>query len=210
MTSFMIGVNIGSKVKDQKDGFINEDREKINILSRNEEYVQKVSEEANLAPKKNKKMMDNTDSSAGSNTDDAYKKIQEEFNKLDSLGTKTKGVENVKKKNTEVKSEPTPKTLPAPVVDVATEENDPMDLKGKFTIQIGSFPNEADAISFAEGFRLRGYNPIFRKANLKDKGTRYRVSLGVFSQISEAKQYILEEKSLFEGQDHAIMPFDSQ
>ncbi len=78
-------------------------------------------------------------------------------------------------------------------------------LSGKFTIQLGSHRTLKEAEDFAEGFKARGYDPIINQIDIKGKGTWYRVSLGAFVSIEEAKAYIAREKSLFIGQDYAIV-----
>lgn len=78
-------------------------------------------------------------------------------------------------------------------------------LSGQFTIQLGSYPTIEEAKNYAEGFTARGYNPIINEISLENKGTWYRVSLGLFGSVAEAKAYIKNEKSLFsEGQDYVI------
>lgn len=80
----------------------------------------------------------------------------------------------------------------------------PNPLAGKYTIQLGSYNTIEEAKQFAEGFTVRGYNPIINEVKIKDKGTWFRVSLGAFDTVEAAKKYIREEKSLFAGQDHVI------
>lgn len=80
-------------------------------------------------------------------------------------------------------------------------------LNGKVTIQLGSFDNEQEAKDFAEGFSVRGYEPILNQVDIVGKGTWYRVSIGVFTTVQEAKDYIKKEKSLFQGQDYIIKEF---
>jgi septal ring-binding cell division protein DamX len=77
-------------------------------------------------------------------------------------------------------------------------------MAGKFTIQLGSYNNLEEAKQFAEGFTVRGYSPIINEVKIADKGTWYRVSLGLFDSVDEAKNYIKEEQSLFSGQEHVI------
>lgn len=79
---------------------------------------------------------------------------------------------------------------------------------GNYTIQLGSYPQEADAIKFADGFRIRGYNPILSEVRIPDKGIWYRVSLGTFTTVAQAKEYISKEESLFQGQDYVITEFN--
>lgn len=75
---------------------------------------------------------------------------------------------------------------------------------GKFTIQLGSYPSVDEAKQFAEGFTIRGYSPIINESTIEGKGTWYRVSLGLFGSVEEAKSYIKNEQSLFSGQDYVI------
>lgn len=77
-------------------------------------------------------------------------------------------------------------------------------LSGKFTIQLGSYPSVEEAKQFAEGFTVRGYSPIINESTIEGKGTWYRVSLGLFGSVEEAKSYIKNEQSLFSGQDYVI------
>jgi septal ring-binding cell division protein DamX len=92
-----------------------------------------------------------------------------------------------------------PMTKPAPA-DTATKSN----MVGKYTIQLGSYNNIDDARQFAEGFTVRGYSPIINEVKIPGKGNWYRVSLGLFNTVEEAKKYIRDEQSLFSGQDHII------
>jgi cell division protein FtsN len=77
-------------------------------------------------------------------------------------------------------------------------------MSGKYTIQLGSYPTVDEAKQFAEGFTVRGYSPIINETTLEGKGNWYRVSLGLFGTVEEAKAYIKNEQSLFSGQDYVI------
>ncbi len=77
-------------------------------------------------------------------------------------------------------------------------------MAGKYTIQLGSYNTVDEAKQFAEGFTVRGYNPIINEVKIPGKGNWYRVSLGLFDTVDAAKTYIREEQSLFSGQDHII------
>ena len=81
-------------------------------------------------------------------------------------------------------------------------------VKGKFTIQLGSYQSINDAESFADGFRVRGYKVIVNEVELRGRGIWFRVSLGIFDSVSEAKSYVLREKVLFKGQDYVIGRFN--
>lgn len=90
----------------------------------------------------------------------------------------------------------------APNQSVESQANSSMN--GKFTIQLGSYPSVEEAKQFAEGFTVRGYSPIINETTIDGKGTWYRVSLGLFGSVEEAKGYIKNEQSLFSGQDYVI------
>lgn len=84
------------------------------------------------------------------------------------------------------------------------EPKAPSAMAGKYTVQLGSYPTMEEAKQFAEGFTVRGYSPIINETSISDKGTWYRVSLGLFNTAEEAKAYIKSEQSLFSGQDYVI------
>jgi septal ring-binding cell division protein DamX len=92
--------------------------------------------------------------------------------------------------------------------ETAKTEAPQSSMVGKYTIQLGSYNTLDEAKQFAEGFTVRGYNPIINEVKIEGKGTWYRVSLGVFTTVEEAKSYIKQEQSLFSGQDHVISKID--
>jgi len=88
------------------------------------------------------------------------------------------------------------------------EEAPKSEFTGKFTVQLGSYRSYGDAEKFADGFRIRGYEPVIQEIQVKEKGMVYRVSIGVFTSQNEANEYVLSEKSLFQGQEYLIVKFD--
>ncbi len=219
VSSFMIGVKIGKSYSFKEAGFTDEDQKTIDIYSSNEEDVAKVVEKREVVdPEHKKKTIDST-----------YDKLKEEFaklgddkKKLDEPKVKSdptkKDVldipEAVEKKNVDTKES----TTQLQTQDIGeekvenigkpadSENND--EFAGKYTIQLASYPSKEEAIEFANGFKIRGYNPIVSAAEIPSRGTWYRVSIGVFDTVSESKDYILKERSLFEGQDYRIRKFD--
>jgi len=79
---------------------------------------------------------------------------------------------------------------------------------GKFTIQVGAYNNLDEASQFASGFEVRGYTPVIQEAEISGKGKWYRVSIGIFETRQAAKDYIVEQKSLFQGYDYIINKID--
>lgn len=88
--------------------------------------------------------------------------------------------------------------------EAATPAESRSEMAGKYTIQLGSYNSLEEAKQFAEGFTVRGYSPIINEVKIPGKGNWYRVSLGLFQTVDEAKRYIRQEQSLFSGQDHII------
>ncbi|HXH32196.1 MAG TPA: SPOR domain-containing protein [Bacteriovoracaceae bacterium] len=93
---------------------------------------------------------------------------------------------------------------PAGTVPSSPDAPAPSSMAGKFTIQLGSYDTMEEAKQFAEGFTVRGYNPIINEVKIEGKGDWYRVSLGLFDSVDAAKEYVKTEQSLFSGQDHII------
>lgn len=92
----------------------------------------------------------------------------------------------------------------APAANMSSAPETKSEQAGKFTIQLGSYNTAEEAKQFAEGFTVRGYNPIINEVKIEGKGQWYRVSLGLFKTVDEAKAYIKNEQSLFSNQDHII------
>jgi hypothetical protein len=80
--------------------------------------------------------------------------------------------------------------------------------EGKWTIQLSSHKKIREAKVFANDFKVRGYEPIINEVDLGDKGTWYRVSLGAFDSLVEAKNYVIKESILFEEVDHVFIQFE--
>ncbi len=218
ITSFVFGVKVGKGYSYQVSGLAPEDKQKIDLMSEKEEEVNKILEEkkggeseapgmshettqgeetghgaAAVAPEK----IEKKDAVA-----DTHKRLEEELKKLDDQKQAAAGKE-VKEETpftpkTEVKAQAPKKEVKAPKKD---------QYSGKFTIQLGSHKTMAEAEKFADGFRIRGYDPIINEVEVRGQAW-YRVSLGVFTSVSEAKDYIIKEKSLFQGQDYVIGRFD--
>ena len=53
----------------------------------------------------------------------------------------------------------------------STEPAEKNAMTGKYTIQLGSYNTVEEAKQFAEGFTVRGYNPIINEVKIEDKLT---------------------------------------
>lgn len=189
ITFFALGVRIGKNYSYEQAGYTASDKEKIDFLSNQEEEVKKVVEEQEkVGVATDKKLLDTT-----------YEKLKQEFNQLDEKKS-VKDDETVDGKSIHDEKEEILESAGSPV----TQDK----FAGKYSIQLSSHRQLKEAENFADGFKVRGYNPIISEAQIKGRGTWYRVSIGVFDTVSDAKNYILAEKALFQGQDYSFLKFD--
>lgn len=61
--------------------------------------------------------------------------------------------------------------------------------RGKYTVQVGSFEREREALKVQRILKSKGYPAFTKKAAVKDKGIYYRVRVGTFPTRSDAKSY---------------------
>lgn len=59
---------------------------------------------------------------------------------------------------------------------------------GTYTVQVGSYPSEAEAAKMTESLLARGYKANAVPANVNGK-TMYRVQVGLFNNFNEAQEY---------------------
>ena len=206
ITSFVFGVKVGKNYSFERAGFSESDRKILDLKSKEEE-------EANEAVKKVEH-----GEVAQPSTEETLKRLEDEFNQLEqSPAAQTSKPTTALPKAEELKKEvqeTTTKDLTPDLTNETTKADSeekidasmtkPTGLEGKFTIQLGSYPTIEDARQFAEGFKIRGYNPYIHEAKIDGKGTWYRVTLGVFENAQQARDYIKQEESLFQGQDYRI------
>lgn len=65
----------------------------------------------------------------------------------------------------------------------------PIDPKGLYTVQIGSFQNQEQANSLASSLQSKGYPVFIKSMTTLDKENWYRVRVGTFGDIETAKTY---------------------
>ena len=193
-TAFIFGIKVGRDYSFEAAGFEQQDRDKVELLSGQEEIVNKIVEEEAGKKVQEEEMIESKE--LNKRIED---KIKEELLK-----------ENLKKKSGQLGEDPEPKKKAKVIQDSISEKYLPKkdSYSGKYTIQLSSHRTLKEAEDFAEGFRSRGYDPIIDRAKLPDRGTWYRVRLGVFGTVSEAKKFVKSEESLFQGQDHFYVRFD--
>lgn len=178
ITSFVMGVKIGKNYSLELAGVTPEDQKKVvELLSKNEETLEEI--------KKN-------EASHAVESGDIEHKLQEKISNEFGNGEGASNMSSVAKSGHDAHATGAP-----------AEHKDA--LSGKFTIQLGSHRTLKEAEDFAEGFKARGYDPIINQIDIKGKGTWYRVSLGAFNNMEEAKAYTAKEKTLFIGQDYTVV-----
>lgn len=183
VTSFLLGVKIGDHYSYVDAGFKPEDRQRVELLSKKEEELKKI-EGMEVTPQDSEDVESQLKA-----------KISQEF------GAHTTSTEVMPA--TEAQTPVASKTPSVAQSTPATASRD--QLSGLYTVQLGSHRTLKEAEEFATGFKARGYDPIISEYNSKDKGTWFRVSLGAFKAITEARAYVEKEKALLQGQDYAIV-----
>lgn len=202
-TSFVLGIKVGKNFSLGEAGITREDVNKVEMLSRQEEEVNKT-----LESEKGSNVVPDSETLRDMSQKSLDEKLKEELAKEE---------ERLRGGNVETAPSAVPTVEQAtPIPEDTFEIIDPQkermnaDVVGadkKFTIQLGSHRSREDAESFANGFLIRGYTPIIREVKLKN-GTWYRVSLGMFDSVADAKDYVIKEKALFQGQDYVIVKFE--
>ncbi len=215
VTSFLFGLKIGSSYSFDQAGFSSQEKEmlnkqpgKVEFISKEEERVQDIIEKKEDRAKedinkeiqeslKNKIIQEFSNENKKFQDNSAQKKIQ---NKVNDASAVQESVENTQGEPvTEPEDELSEQQEPASVGD---------SFSGKYTIQLAAFQTISEAKEFAEGFKVLGYSPIINEKEIQGRGNWFRVSLGVFDNLSGAKDYILKNKSLFAERDYVFRQFD--
>jgi len=84
---------------------------------------------------------------------------------------------------TEKSDKPTEKT--AAKTD-KTDKADPADADRRWTLQLSSFQDRAEAEAFLAGIKAQGYSAQIKEAQVEGKGTFYRVRMGTFRSVENA------------------------
>lgn len=203
VTAFTIGVRVGKQLSLKHDGYNKGDVQNIDLKSVEEEYVDEVID-SNSSAQANKIEQN---MNAKENVDEIEQRLREEMQKL---ANDNPGAENSENKPMNNMEEDTDPALKEPVGDMAgssVQSNSDNPVKGKYTIQLYSNQSKSAAEDFADPFIIKGYNVIINEATIPGKGTWYRVSIGVFGDIDEAKAYLDAEKKLFQKEDYIIQQF---
>jgi septal ring-binding cell division protein DamX len=212
--AFLLGIKVGKRISYERAGFNQQDFQTIDLKSKEEELAQKIMNQKAIPEKEVK--------------EDINRRLEKEIEKLNEVDKETllkereqrqreQDQSDASSKSPEIKKQTDSPTVSEQIRPEEQSTSEPDESQvifkrgdqsekyvGKFTIQLGSHPKLEDAKEFANGFSVRGYNPIINEVYLKGRGTWYRVSLGHFETIANAKSYIEKEKSLFQNQEYVI------
>lgn len=183
--SFVLGVRTGKGLSLKEDGYSSEDISKINLKSVAEEHVETS--------------LDNVDVNKPVEMD-TEERLREEMEKL--------AKEQVVPTEVEQEMVETPAVTDTSV-DSEMESPEDVYLKsenylGKYTIQIYAHQSKEMAQSFADVFILKGHDVIINEVVIPGKGKWYRVSIGAFDTMNEAKDYLNKKQDLFQGKKYLI------
>lgn len=192
--SFTLGVRTGKGLSLKEDNFTKQDVKTIDLKSVDEEYVDSVVEQNATTDGVQEKPVSKVDDQKA-----MEQRLREEMEKLAS--------EDVDKVSPALKVEEKSEVVETnnkPVEDIYNRNRD---FKGKYTIQLYSNQSEESAKDFADGFIVKGYDVIVNEVVLAGKGKWYRVSIGVFDTVNDAKEYLSKESKLFQENKYIIQQF---
>jgi septal ring-binding cell division protein DamX len=186
VTAFTLGVKVGKGIFIDSVGITKPDIQKtIDLQSVEEEGANNLDEGTNLEDSLNKE--DLTQQGLQDKLNSEFGNLVKEERPVD-IDTST--------------TEP---------IEVTASPEAPEDLfidgdanAGKFTIQLVSLETRAEAEKYAEPFVAANYTVVINEASVPNKGTWYRVGIGLFDTQEEAKNYLEQEKSLFRGKRYLI------
>ena len=219
VTSFLFGLKIGSSYSFDSAGINQETKEildtpstTVDLTSSEEEKVANIVSEQG-AKNKDKDLNKEIESSLKKKMLEEFSNENKKFNK-DTLPTESSDTQQQKKNEESQVAAPKVNSRTFTDNEDTAMSEDKLDTKssdafsGKYTIQLASYKSITDAKEFAEGFKVLGFNPIINEAEPPGKGTYFRVSLGVFDSIAQAKEFVLKNKSVFAERDYVFLQFD--
>lgn len=197
ITSFTVGVRVGKGLLLKNEGYTEEDVNTIDLKTSKEEEIEDLVREVKPLPKNEEQVLDNY-------TDRLDQEFQNTVDSQNSEGsdlTLEPSIENTLPQD-ETSNNDFEESLNS--ITEVNESGASNPYAGKWTVQIVSFPDKNSAIEFSNGFVARGYNPIINSVELKNRGTWYRVSLGLFNSKPEAMTYIEQNQTIFGGKEYQI------
>jgi septal ring-binding cell division protein DamX len=197
VTAFTLGVRVGKELSLKHDGYTKDDVQSIDLKSVEEEYVDKVIDKPSSSEFEGSV---NKAKDTNQKVDEIEQRLREEMEKL---AKDKEDDESAMNSDDDIGEETVDPALKIPVENsqVSSSSNQ---FSGKYTIQLYSNQSKSAAEDFADPFIIKGYNVIINEAVIPGKGTWYRVSIGVFESIEEAKAYLSAESKLFKSEDYII------
>lgn len=191
--SFSIGTFVGKKYSDNQH--------RLALLEPNKKTEERKEIE-NAAPTETAAATTNSESEI---TDADVAKMAEEFSSdneevhSDATVAKAEAATTTAATAATTKSVKVVKPEVKDVKEVAAneEENSERDIAsipvkaksmGTYTVQVGSYPSEAEATKMTDSLLARGYKANAVAANVNGK-TMYRVQVGMFNNFNEAQEY---------------------
>ena len=206
VTAFTLGVRIGKRLSLKEDGYTKTDVQNIDLKSVDEEYVEAVVEDP-IAPTDFEDALSGQEAPSKESAADVEARLREEMEKLAAGKVDTAPVQDTAPQKVQT-NEPSVDSTSVESVDSIQKPDDlyapEQDVKGKFTIQLYANQSKAAAQDFADAFIVKGYDVIINEVSITGKGNWYRVSIGVFDTIEDAKKYLQKESSLFQSEDYII------
>lgn len=101
------------------------------------------------------------------------------------------------------KAEPKPEPEPTPEPEAKPKPSKPAEVdrdQARFTLQISSFQSRVEADTLRAQMNAAGYKPYIVEAEVPDKGTWYRVRLGLYASYDDA----IAAKQAFESDQQII------
>ncbi len=200
--SFTLGVRTGKSLSLKHDQYSEQDIQSIDLKSVDEEYVDSV-----VASDK----MENLESVPKPETSatEQMKLEQRLKEEMEKLASEKPEVQKNNSDTSQIENEITNELMntDTTVDSMGKSKTSNQELSGKYTIQLFSHQSEQVAQDFADGFLAKGYDVIINEVAIPGKGKWYRVSIGIFSNVNEAKDYLDKEKSLFQNKNYIIQQF---
>lgn len=192
VTSFVLGVKVGKSFTYNEVDQALDQVNQVEILSKEEEMANEI--------------MNDNSRLAEDYEEDVHRRIEEHIkNEFERENSDAPEVQTSPELSSGMDAGDSQDLLTGEPLETRQEvDSQTVELRGKYTIQLSSHRSKKEAEEFAQGFEVRGYEPIINEVEVPNKGIWYRVSIGAFDTVTEAKEYVLQERSLFQGEDYVF------
>lgn len=201
VTSFTLGVRVGKGLSLKSDGYTGQDVQKSVELKSVEE------EQADLIVDSNQDVSIE-ESLSGEKPDETTKKLEQLANP-DRLDTEFSDISNTNSND----EKPLEQKLPSDIdnsaneTEISTSDLSPKDanqFQGKFTINLASKKTRPEAEEFAAPYMASDLEVVINKVDTTNKGTWYRIGIGVFETYNQAKVFLEKNPVFFKGKKYWI------